>query len=128
MLANDFEDRKLFIGRLVVLVEQNRRLLMVLVAVHAYDRHIGEVPNLEAFFAKSLQRIRESSPSQTRAITNQTLDTLIRCAFAAVVGATLLDEWIFPGGFRNERAKSAAFSHFIERGLYGQEPASEGSA
>jgi AcrR family transcriptional regulator len=127
-IGTDPKDRQLFVKRLVALVEENRRLLMVLVAVHAYDRHIGEVPNLEAFFAESIKRVRESNPARTSVIAPHVLDTLVRCAFASVVGATLLDEWIFPNGFPSESARAASLSRFIEFGLYGAPAENEGSA
>jgi hypothetical protein len=48
------------------------------------------------------------------------LDQLIRCGFASVIGILLLEDWVFPQGFRNDDERADLLTRYIEFGMYGK--------
>jgi len=75
---------------------------------------------LDDFFAKSLDQVKQSEIGKT--IDPVILGKLMRCGFAAVVGTVLLEDWILPDQFVDERERLAVLTRFVDFGMYGVGP------
>lgn len=115
---DELELRQRFVGRMITTLRENRDLTMAVVNAQAYVPEIGEIPTLDEFFAKSLDRVKQSEIGKT--IDPVVLGKLMRCGFAAVVGTVLLEDWIFPDQFVDERERLAVLTRFVDFGMYGK--------
>lgn len=115
-------DRKRYIGRIIEKFRENRDLVMAVINAQAYDPHLGEAPALDGYFHDALKMVAESKVAKASGTDLDTLDKLIRCAFAAVVGVVVLEEWILPGAFENDEERREILTHFIDFGMYGKAP------
>ena len=119
-VSNDVEIRQLFVQNLVVLLKDQRRLILALVAAQAYERQPGRIPVLGPFFERALAAVIAANADNPNFSENKTvLDRLIRCGFASVIGILLLEEWVFPDGFRNDAERAELLTRYIEFGMYG---------
>jgi len=121
--ATELETRQRFVGRLITTLRDNSDLLMAVINAHAYDRALGEIPTLNAYFTASLERLKETEMGRT--VDPERLDRLMRCGFAAVVGCVLFEDWILQDRFADEGERLAVLTQFVDFGMYGVPRGSE---
>jgi AcrR family transcriptional regulator len=115
--ADELQVRQRFVGRMITTLRDNRSLVMAVVNAHAYDRSLAEIPPLDRYFAASLERVLQTEIGRTS--DPAMLGKLLRCGFAAVVGSVLLEDWILPNQFADERERLSVLTHFVDYGMYG---------
>ena len=112
--------RQRFVGLLISTLRDNRDLVMAVVNAQAYDPDLGDMPTLDEFFEQSLDRVMASEIG--RSANPKLLGKLMRCGFAAVVGAVLLEDWLLPGQFKDEDERLQVITRFVDFGMYGEGP------
>lgn len=119
--SHGVEFRRLFVQKLIVLLQDHRRLLLALIAAQAYQREPGRIPVLGGFFEHALAAVVASHvPNGDITADRAHLDRLIRCGFASVIGILLLEDWVFPDGFHSDAERAELLTRYIEYGMYGQ--------
>lgn len=114
------EERKRFVAQLINLIKDNRRLIMAVINAQAYESDIGEIPSLKTYFTEAMQRVSAGRLAKTSGVDAQTLGKLVHCAFAAVVGALMLEPWILADTFKDEDELVELLTHFVDWGMYGK--------
>ncbi len=121
--GDDPRDRRKYVQRMINLLNDNRRLLMAMITAYAYEGHLDQAPSLETFFAAAFERVRRNVLAYHIWQSDPALmDMLMRYGFVSVVGALLLEEWVFPKGFTSDSSRTAQLTRFIDLGMYGVPP------
>ncbi len=115
----DAPERLGYAEGLIKLLEENRKLLAVLINAHNYDAkdiaQVGDVDSLDAYFSRAAAAMRRDIAA---ADWDPGIDPAIavRIVFGSIAATVLFREWLFPPGIGS--AEIAVATHrFIEQGL-----------
>lgn len=111
------EQARLYVGELQQFLDEHSKLLLSLIAAQTFTsgslQGMGEIDSLRAYFERGAammsSRVGGAAPVDPQ--------LLVRVSFAAVLGAVLFKEWVFPPGLASAEAIDAAIFNFVIDGI-----------
>ncbi|WP_236554886.1 TetR/AcrR family transcriptional regulator [Novosphingobium sp. 9U] len=114
---NSLPDTQAYIADLMAFIEANREMLVPLLAAQLVDggqvEGVAGVGGLRTYFDLGSAHLAHN----TRDLSKQRSDTIVRVSFAAVLAVVLFRDWLFPSNDGDEAAMSAALADFFVNGL-----------
>jgi AcrR family transcriptional regulator len=125
------EGSRRYITQLHRFLSENGKLLLALMVARTYasasSDGLGEMDSLAAYFDTGAAMMARRAGGQPKVDPK----LMVRVSFAAVLGATLFGDWLFPEGLASDEAIETAIIDFVLEGIRGnpEPPAqSQGSA
>ncbi len=109
-----------YVTELSVFMETHSRMLLSLVVAGAYDPDgaagLAGLAGLGGYFAQGAALMRHRI-ADTPGAAGTDPEVMVRVSFAALLGTSLLGEWMFPPGLADEMAIREAVIDFVIGGL-----------
>lgn len=107
-----------YIVELQKFLAAHSRMLMSLAVARAYDLRAceepGPIPGLEVYFERGAAMMRAGISGERVPVPPE---LLVRVSFAAVLGCTLFQDWLFPSGVADDTRVRRAVIDFVLDGM-----------